>query len=148
MYVNITGSAVYSAYYYFGYWFDIREYYYYCSGYESSLDSCSQSNYRYYYCDRYYNAAGVRCVTSSMYINYNLNSLIAYNLPDSTSLDDCSPNGAVRLADGNATEGRVEYCYNGKWSAICNSFHQEELAVTCKQLGFSIYGGKMTGIDT
>ena len=63
---------------------------------------------------------------------------------DNTELDACFPNGTVRLVDGNATEGRVEYCYNGKWSAICNNFHLEELAVTCRQLDFHIYGGKMT----
>ena len=62
---------------------------------------------------------------------------------DDTDVDDCSPNGAVRLVDGNATEGRVEYCYNGQWSAICRTFHDEEIAVTCRQLGFSPYGGTM-----
>ena len=69
--------------------------------------------------------------------------------PDNTDLDDCSPNGAVRLADGNATEGRVEYCYNGKWSAICRSisFNYEEIAIICRQLGFSPYGGKMAAMQ-
>ena len=49
----------------------------------------------------------------------------------------------MRLVDGNATVGRVEYCYDGKWSAICSSFHDEEIAVACRQLGYSSYGGKV-----
>ena len=69
IYVNITGSYVrYSAYYYFGYWHDISDYQYHCTGSESSLDSCPSFSSTYY-CNSAYDAVGVRCVTLSMYIN-------------------------------------------------------------------------------
>ena len=53
----------------------------------------------------------------------------------------CSPNGTVQLVGGTEMEGRVEYCYNGKWTPICSSFHDEEATVVCKQLGYAPYGG-------
>ena len=71
-YMNFLGSITYNSDYYFGYWPEIRDYYYYCSGTESSLDSCygrDQNSYYYYYdrCVAYRDAAGVRCaVTSGM----------------------------------------------------------------------------------
>ena len=47
-------------------------------------------------------------------------------------------NGAVRLVGGTSSnEGNLEYCHNGAWSSVCNSFHNEEATVACKQLGFS-----------
>ena len=47
-------------------------------------------------------------------------------------------NGDVRLVGGQSPrEGRVEYCYQGEWSQICQNFQMEEAMVVCKQLGYT-----------
>lgn len=46
-------------------------------------------------------------------------------------------NGQVRLQNGNTTsEGRVEYCFEGKWNPLC-SIDGITASLICKQLGFN-----------
>ena len=55
----------------------------------------------------------------------------------------CSPEGAVRLVDGNAPhQGRLEFCTVGKWSTVCDyfSFRENEASVVCHQLGYLTSG--------
>ena len=59
----------------------------------------------------------------------------------------CGPEGAVRLVDGIVPhQGRVEFCRNGTWSAICNSptyrWDRNDAAVVCRQLGYPSTGEK------
>ena len=61
------------------------------------------------------------------------------------TFSNCSANGAVQLANGTEREGRVEYCYNGQWTSICDSFYDKEATVVCKQLGYAPYGGMEIG---
>ena len=54
----------------------------------------------------------------------------------------CSPEGRVRLADGSTdNEGRLEYCYTGKWSPFC-TLDFSAASVACKQLGYIQYTSK------
>ena len=63
---DILGSAVTDSDNHFGYWSYIRhQYYYSCSGSESSLTSCS-NRYTYHYCYPNSDAAGVRCANSGI----------------------------------------------------------------------------------
>lgn len=46
-------------------------------------------------------------------------------------------NGQVRLYNGTtASEGRVEYCYERKWTPLC-SMNGNTASLVCKQLGFN-----------
>ena len=52
--------------------------------------------------------------------------------------DNCAT-GNVKLVDGNtASEGRVEYCHNGRWSALCTTYtlRQRTASRICFQLGY------------
>ena len=47
--------------------------------------------------------------------------------------------GDVRLVDGSSgAEGRVEFCYNGQWTRVCDwhSWNINDARVVCRQLGF------------
>ena len=47
--------------------------------------------------------------------------------------------GNVKLVGGNITsEGRVEYCYDGRWSALCTSYTLSQITASkiCFQLGY------------
>ena len=41
----------------------------------------------------------------------------------------------MRLADGNATAGRVEICFSGVWGVVCdNHWDIRDARVTCREL--------------
>ena len=61
-YIFIIGEVVYDSDNYFGYWSDMRSYYYSCSGDEHSLESCYNSYTSSYHCYTSSDVAGVRCV--------------------------------------------------------------------------------------
>lgn len=48
----------------------------------------------------------------------------------------------VRLMNGtNQYEGRVEFCYQGKWGTVCDDqWGPEEAATVCLQLNFTTNG--------
>ena len=56
--------------------------------------------------------------------------------------ESCSVEGAVRLTGGqNEAEGRLEYCYGGVWSSVCdNTWDAVDASVICNQLGFPSAG--------
>ena len=60
-----------------------------------------------------------------------------------TDLNSCSTNGDIRLVNGsNDHEGRVEVCYNNRYSTVCDDFWDElDATVICRQLGYD-YAGK------
>ena len=52
----------------------------------------------------------------------------------------CSPNYSVRLVGGkDSSEGRLEVCYGGFWSALCGAYTHDQYfaSVACNQLGFT-----------
>ena len=62
--------------------------------------------------------------------------------PSSQSSVSVCTNGNVRLMGGQTNaEGRLEYCYNGQWSAFC-TLRSQEATVACKQLGYTQYSGE------
>ena len=60
---------------------------------------------------------------------------LEYNCP-------CGPEGAVQLVNGSSkSEGRLEYCYNTRWTTVCRSYWDtKDAAVVCRQLGYSTIG--------
>ena len=59
----------------------------------------------------------------------------------------CGSEGAVRLVDGIVPyRGRVEFCINTRWSAICGNYYwrESDAAVVCRQLGYSSEGQKLS----
>ncbi len=54
---------------------------------------------------------------------------------------DCT-HGEGRLVGGNnPTEGLLEVCYEGVWGTVCSDrWSRQEVAVACRQLGFSSSG--------
>ena len=56
----------------------------------------------------------------------------------SFTIDTGCEEGEIRLADGNATVGRVEVCFSGVWGVVCdNHWDIRDARVTCRKLGLS-----------
>ena len=86
-------------------------------------------------------------VSKSVYLNYTkqrFKFIHQFNICISVVL--CQ-DGDVRLRRGrNATEGRVEICFNNQWGTICDassSWSNSDANVVCKQLGFSPTGKQL-----
>ena len=44
--------------------------------------------------------------------------------------------GSVRLTEGSASEGTVQYCHDGVWGWVCRgSWTADTAQVVCRQLG-------------
>ena len=45
----------------------------------------------------------------------------------------------IRLMDGSSpNEGRVEYCSDGEWGAVCDTnWDKNDVSVVCRQLGMA-----------
>ena len=72
----------------------------------------------------------------------NCNCCIFHFCYSPSDLDSCSTNGDVRLVNGsNDHEGRVEVCYNNRYSTVCDDFWDElDATVICRQLGYDYTG--------
>ena len=91
---------------------------------DCSFGTFSQCSYSSYY---YYRPAGIRC-----------NPLSSYTAENCTS----NLEGDIRLQSGTTEyEGRLEVCYGGRWSSVCN-VDISDASVACKQLGHSQYACK------
>ena len=115
---NDTGSVIslYYAYRRYGSSRDMDNVEYHCSGSENSLSECTQraQNSRYYRCS---SSAGIYC----------------YSFP---AKPECSDDD-VRLVGGSGPhEGRLEVCYNGKWSSVC-SISTNQAGIVCERLGYT-----------
>ena len=78
-------------------------------------------------------------VTSSSYWTSTVASVICQG--NTTAQTECT-SGESRLVGGEKeSEGRVEICMEGFWSAICDEqWGQQEALVTCKQAGLPSSG--------
>ena len=52
----------------------------------------------------------------------------------------CNPQDVRLQGSSVAGTGRLEYCYNGRWSPFCN-LDPITASVACKQIGFTNYTG-------
>ncbi|ESO89532.1 hypothetical protein LOTGIDRAFT_125167, partial [Lottia gigantea] len=92
-----------------------------CDGTESSLESCTKSEWNDTASCQHFEDVGVICQPKA---------------PD------------VRLVDGiKPTEGRVEYLYNGTWGTMCefSNWRIENAQVVCRQLGLNPEGAVVRG---
>ena len=124
---------------YYGTWSYTDSRYYSCSSSSySSLSSCSRRSLSYYsssYCNSD-DQVGLWCATLPSTGEYT------FKHGDTTLVGfftQVCTNGAVRLVGGRTTnEGRLEYCYNGAWTQLCNSnFRNKEALAACRQLGYT-----------
>ena len=89
-----------------------------CAGTESRLIDCPAQAVGTHNCD-HVEDAGVRCAGA---------------------VSPCTQ-GAIRLQDSNATQGRVEVCSNNAWGTVCDDFWGvADAQVACRQLGLPFSG--------
>ena len=124
--------------YYYGYYYLNDRYYYSCSSSATSLSQCSYIYYYYstYKCGYYTKAFGVVCYDPShgkgvFIVLFFI--FFTFNITGSAACD----NGDVRLINGQTdNEGRVEYCYSGAWSPVCQ-LDSTTASLMCKKLGYT-----------
>ena len=110
-----------------------------CNGNEQTLTSCKKITHslkegRIIYRDA--QTAGVKC-----FVGRQISTIVCtQKIIIPTGSPKCVP-GSVRLSNGSAHEGRLEYCYHGRWSVFCHLTHREAI-VACRQLGFTNYSCK------
>lgn len=58
-------------------------------------------------------------------------------------VSECT-SGQVRLIGGSIEfEGRLELCFNGQWTSVCDdTFGIEDAKVACSQLGYPLSGAE------
>ena len=73
---------------------------------------------------------------SVMSVKNNCSEMHVIDFLGVSDLDDGCENGAIRLADGNTTAGRVDLCSNGVWAHVCHqSWDTNDARVACRELG-------------
>ena len=87
---------------------------YQCNGSENSLPECTSAQ-----SSNCYSTTGIHC--------YN------YSFP---AKPECSSDDARLVGGSGPHEGRLEVCYNGKWSSVC-SISTDEAGMVCEQLGYT-----------
>ena len=121
----------------YGPWTSIGFIRYSCSSSDTSLDQCSIYNIDTRYCKPQYDTVYLACYQHGTV--YTCNAFFVIHLLFNTDSSTECTDGDVRLVNGTTSnEGRVEYCHEGRWSALCtyNSFSSQTAYVFCRQLGF------------
>ena len=100
-----------------------------CTGEEESLLDCHHRGLMLHNC-AHYEDASVVCY------NGELGCFIIFLICKVFHFSTGCEEGEIRLADGNATAGRVEVCLSGVWGKVCdNHWDIREARVTCRKLG-------------
>ena len=108
-----------------------------CTGTEQTISQCSKSSYSLEdgrTAISSVEVAGVQC------LNYEPSTIQpCLSVPDTKTLATQCNESDLRLVGGLApSEGRLEFCYQQRWSPFC-SLHHIEASVACKQLGYTQY---------
>ncbi|XP_011409971.1 PREDICTED: scavenger receptor cysteine-rich domain superfamily protein-like [Amphimedon queenslandica] len=114
---SININIFYNADTIYGFFKFNRVYQYACTGSETSFNQCPQT-YDASCNNPQHKSVGLRCAAAPTH--------------------GCV-NGTARLQGGSdASEGRLEYCYEGQWSSFC-WLADETASVACKQFGYTQY---------